>query len=187
MSLRQIARLSNQRFACLCRTLENINWLSQRPNLLIACYSNSLHVISLKLHDTMNYHFHWLPVRPCVVYKILSLIYKAINGAVPCYICDLLNYCTSKGTLRSSSQYPLATPKARLKTCGERTFPVAAPGLWNSIPLGIRSSSSIDSFKRRLKTYFFFNKIITLFIYLLFWMINMFNYLIIFKLVYSYT
>ena len=148
MSLRQIARLSNQRFACLCRTLENINWLSQRPNLLIACYSNSLHVISLKLHDTMNYHFHWLPVLHCLVYKILSLIYKADWA-------DLLNYCTSKGTLRSSSQYPLAAPRARLKTCGERTFPLAAPGLWNSIPLGIRSSSSIDSFKRRLKTYLF--------------------------------
>ena len=82
----------------------------------------------------------------CIVYKILSLIYKAINGAVLGYICDLLNYCTSKGTLRSSVQYPLATPKARLKTCGERTFPVAGPGLWKSIPLGIRSSSSIDSF-----------------------------------------
>ena len=72
---------------------------------------------------------HWLPVRHCIVYIILSLIYKAINGAVPGYICDFLNYCTSKGTLRSSVQYPLATPKARLKTCGERTFPVAAPGL----------------------------------------------------------
>ena len=60
---------------------------------------------------------------------------------------------SSKGTLRSSSQYPLATPKARLKTCGERTFPVAAPGLWNSIPLGIRSSSLNNSFKRHLKTY----------------------------------
>ena len=69
---------------------------------------------------------HWLPVRHCIVYKILSLIYKAINGAVPGYICDLLNYCTSKGTLRSSVQYPLATPKARLKTYGERTFPVAS-------------------------------------------------------------
>ena len=57
--------------------------------------------------------------------------------------------------LRSSSQYPLPTPKARLKTYGERTFPVAAPGLCNLIPLGIRSISSIDSFKRRLKTYLF--------------------------------
>lgn len=72
---------------------------------------------------------HWLHVRHCIIYIILSLIYKAINGAVPGYICDFLNYCTSKGTLRSSVQYPLATPKARVKTCGERTFPVAAPGL----------------------------------------------------------
>ena len=63
------------------------------------------------------------------LHNILSLVYKAVNGALPCYISDLLNYCTSKGTLRSSSQYPLATPKARLKTCGKRTFPVAAPGL----------------------------------------------------------
>ena len=98
---------------------------------------------------------HWLPVRHCMVYKILSLLYKAINGTVPRYICDLFDYRNSKGTLRSSSQYPLATPKARLKTCEEITFAVAAPGLWNSIPLGIRSSSSIDSLKRRLKTYLF--------------------------------
>ena len=57
MSLRQIARLSNQRFACLCCTLEDLNWLSQRLNLLIAFYSNSLHLISSRLHETMNYHF----------------------------------------------------------------------------------------------------------------------------------
>ena len=58
MSLRQIARLSNQRFTFLCCTLENLNWLSQSLNLLIACYSNSLHVKSLRLHEKkMNYHF----------------------------------------------------------------------------------------------------------------------------------
>ena len=98
---------------------------------------------------------HWLPVRHCIVYKILSLVYKAINGAVPCCISDLLNYRTSERTLRSSFQHLLATPKARLKTCGERTFPVAGPGLWNSIPLELRSSSSIDSFKRHFKPYLF--------------------------------
>ena len=76
-----------------------------------------------------------------------------INGAVPCCISDLLNYRTSERTLRSSFQHLLATPKARLKTCGERTFPVAGPGLWNSIPLELRSSSSIDIFKRHFKTF----------------------------------
>ena len=123
---------------------------------------------------------HWLPVRHFMVYEILSLLYKAINGTVPCHICDLFDYRNSKGTLRSSSQYP----KARLKTCGERTFAVAAPGPWNSIPLGIRSSSSINSFKRHLKTYPF-KQAYTFF--LIFFMVNLFNYLRSFKLVYSYV
>ena len=97
----------------------------------------------------------WLPVRHCIVYKILPLVYKAINGAVPYGIRDLLNYRTSERTLRSSFQHLLATPKARLKTCGERTFAVAGPGPWNSIPLELRSSSSIDISKRHFKTYLF--------------------------------
>ena len=116
---------------------------------------------------------HWLPVRHCIVYKILSLVYKAINGAVPCCISDLLNYRTSERTLRSSFQHLLATPKARLKTCGERTFPVAGPGLWNSIPLELRSSSSIDIFKRHFKTYLFKQVHNSLQFYQ---MINMFHY-----------
>ena len=53
-------------------------------------------------------------------------------------------------------QFPFFFPtsKARLKTYGERAFAVAAPRLWNSIPLELRSSSSIDIFKRHLKNIF---------------------------------
>ena len=98
---------------------------------------------------------HWLPVRYRIVFKILLLVYKALNGTAPSYISELLMYHTSERKLRSSSQHLLATPKARLKTYGERAFAVAAPRLWNSIPLELRSSSSIDIFKRHLKTYLF--------------------------------
>ena len=79
----------------------------------------------------------------------------------------------SERTLRSSFQHLLATPKARLKTCGERTVAVAGPGPWNSIPLELRSSSSIDISKRHFKTYLFkqasnsfqFYQLINMFIY----------------------
>ena len=98
---------------------------------------------------------HWLPVRYRIVFKILLLVYKALNGTAPSYISELLKYHTSERKLRSSSQHLLATPKARLKTYGERAFAVAAPRLWNSIPLELRSSSSTDIFKRHLKTYLF--------------------------------
>ena len=80
---------------------------------------------------------------------------------------------------QSSFQHLLATPKARLKTCGERTFAVAGPGLWNSIPLELRSGSSIDSFKRHFKTYLFKQASNSFQFYQ---MVNMFNNLRIFSI-----
>jgi len=38
---------------------------------------------------------------------------------------------------------------------GRRAFSSAAPQIWNHIPTTIRSSQSLDSFKRHLKTHYF--------------------------------
>ena len=54
---------------------------------------------------------HWLPVRYRIVFKILLLVYKALNGTAPSYISELLKYHTTERKLRSSSQHLLATPK----------------------------------------------------------------------------
>ena len=43
-------------------------------------------------------------------------------------------------------------PKA---TLGERAFVFAAPKFWNALQTFIRESTSIDTFKRKLKTHFF--------------------------------
>ena len=42
-----------------------------------------------------------------------------------------------------------------LTTLGDRSFAAAAPQLWNSLPYSIRSSRSVTSFKKTLKTFFF--------------------------------
>ncbi len=39
---------------------------------------------------------------------------------------------------------------------GDRAFSVAAPALWNVLPLSIKVSSSMDIFKKDLKTYLFY-------------------------------
>ena len=89
-----------------------------------------------------------------IVFKILLLTYKALNGLAPDYIKDLLKY-DSRRTLRSSNNRLLDEPRANLKTYGERAFSVAAPRLWNKLPLQIRLSSSEAVFKANLKTYLF--------------------------------
>jgi len=89
------------------------------------------------------------------MYEILLLVFKSINGEAPECITNLLHYKTQSRMLRSSSQRLLATTTARLKTYGDRAFSVAAPKLWNTLPLELRLSDSGDIFKKRLKTHLF--------------------------------
>ena len=100
-------------------------------------------------------NLHWLPVHYRITFKILLLTYKALNGLAPDYIKDLLKYNDSRRTLRSSNNRLLYEPRANLKTYGERAFSVAAPRLWNKLPLQIRLSSSEAVFKTNLKTHLF--------------------------------
>ncbi|XP_041946919.1 uncharacterized protein LOC121708371 [Alosa sapidissima] len=89
---------------------------------------------------------HWLPVNYRIHFKVLLFVFKALNGMAPQSIFDLLSpYCHSR-PLRSSSQL-LSVPKATLKTKGDRAFSVAAPRLWNNLPIEIKSSPTISSFK----------------------------------------
>ena len=42
---------------------------------------------------------------------------------------------------------------------GERAFSVAAPKLWNTLPLDLREEKETDEFKKKLKTFLFKNDI----------------------------
>lgn len=96
---------------------------------------------------------HWLPVEYRITYKILLLVYKAINGLSPSYISNLLSFCTSSYSLCSCSNKLLQVPRSKLKSYGDRRFSIAGPKLWNSIPASLRNADSLNSFKKHLKTY----------------------------------
>ena len=89
------------------------------------------------------------------VYKILLLTIKALNDLAPNYIGDMLCKYAPSRRLRSSSIKLLQLLSAKLKTYGERTFLVAAPKLWNSLPNLICQCSSLESFKTEIKTFIF--------------------------------
>ncbi len=98
---------------------------------------------------------HWLPIKLRVDFKIILFAYKALHNSAPDYICDLIKPYTASRSLRSSDQLLLSVPRSRCKTKGDRAFSVVAPKLWNSLPLNIRASPSLDAFKSSLKTYFY--------------------------------
>ncbi len=98
---------------------------------------------------------HWLPVEFWIGFKVLLMVFKALHGIFPKYIADLLIPYKNTRISRSSNQMILHVPKTRLKSKGDRAFSVAAPSLWNPLPMHIKSSPSVDAFKSRLKSYLF--------------------------------
>jgi len=95
---------------------------------------------------------HWLPVSESISFKILLLTYKIENGYAPFYIEDLVNHCVPSRSLRSTSQGLLTVPRSTTSTYGDQAFSIAAPRLWNTLPLMIRNAQSVSAFKRLLKT-----------------------------------
>ena len=98
---------------------------------------------------------HWLPVEQRIKFKLLLFTFKALNGAAPSYIRDLLTIHKGQRQLRSSSGNILVVPKTRLKTAGDRTFIYQAATLWNALPETIRSIKTVATFKCHVKTYLF--------------------------------
>ncbi len=55
-------------------------------------------------------------------------------------VTDLISVCQSSRSLRSNDQLLLMVPRSCQKCRGDRAFSVAAPRLWNTLPLSIRFS-----------------------------------------------
>jgi hypothetical protein len=98
---------------------------------------------------------HWLPIRSRIHFKLALITYKALSSSEPTYLASLLHpYTSGHSGLRSGDQNLLHKPPNNTNF-GSRAFRHAAPLVWNAIPLQVRSSSSISSFKRNLKTHYF--------------------------------
>src|SRR6218665_3432709 len=92
-------------------------------------------------------------------YKLALLVYKSLHGAAPDYLKSYVGYCVGVSTSRAGARLRSEVKgdlKVRIsKTCfGDRAFSVARPRCWNNIPTSIRSASTLDSFKSRLKTHY---------------------------------
>ena len=93
---------------------------------------------------------HWLKIKERIVFKILLIVFKSKIGLAPYDISVLLTDQQSNRTnklmnRRYESMY------------GQRSFSVAAPKLWNALPLHIREEQSLTIFKKTVKSYLLTN------------------------------
>ena len=105
----------------------------------------------------MRDKLHWLPIAARIQFKICLLTYKSLHGLAPQYIADFLKPVASvsrRSTLRSASNESLIIPATKT-AFGTRAFCVTGPTYWNQLPETAKNTATVDTFKRRLKTYLF--------------------------------
>ena len=98
---------------------------------------------------------HWLPVEKRIMFKVLVIIYKCFMNKAPVLLSSML-----------IRKFPDSTPDEDDYNCdfheglyypnlniGRRAFCFYAPRLWNVLPMYLRSSLTIEDYKKKLKTY----------------------------------
>jgi len=88
-------------------------------------------------------NLYWLPIHYRNMFIILLTTYKALNNLAPSYLRVLFIPYIPTRQLRSSSKNLLYVPRFNLRSYGVRSFSVAAPTLWNTLPFDIKNSSSV--------------------------------------------
>ena len=93
---------------------------------------------------------HWLRIESRIIFKILLLVYKMIQGTTP----KSLQLDFKSHNCRPEEFLMLKTSFCQSKY-GRRMFKYNAPRLWNALPLNIRTAENIDLFKKLVKTLLF--------------------------------
>ena len=96
----------------------------------------------------------WLPVARRIEFKLLVFTYRAVHGDAPKYLCDLVCPYTPTTVLHSAINNMLTVQRTHVKA-GDCSFTVAAATLQNTLPIDIKMSDTLATFKARLKTHFY--------------------------------
>lgn len=102
----------------------------------------------------MVFSLHWLPVKNGVDFKICLCTFKSLHGLAPSYISNLLTARVNSYNFRSSNQQLLNLPRNLQEDATRPSiFTVAAPKLWNSLPVRLGNLDCLNKFKCHLKAH----------------------------------
>ena len=90
-------------------------------------------------------------------YKLATLVYKSLRGQAPSYLVDDCQLIVDSGRpqIRSAHANVLTVPRRNTRL-DDRSFSVAGPRIWNSLPASLlQPDTEFGQFKRLLKAFLF--------------------------------
>ena len=132
-------------------TLRPYNY-TQRYSAMLACNKTKRD----SAQDCMKF-LHWLPIELRTKFKLLTIVFKTLQGNGPGYLqAKLITKMYQRTTRRSTAKgITLNAPFNKRKTYGDHGFTHTASSHWNKLPEYIRLAGDIRTFKRLLKTHYF--------------------------------
>ena len=97
----------------------------------------------------------WLPIQTLIDYKFAILAFRHFDGSLPQNLSSRPDVYQPSRSLRSSNGRLLKIPRWKLKSFGYRSFSYQEPVIWDSFPTHFKFSSSLTSYKSKLKTHLF--------------------------------
>ena len=134
-------------------TQKNISKLQKAQNLLARVVTCSPRSFQSSSHNLLQ-QLHWLPIKHRINFKIANITFRTLHSSQPVYLRSVLHSHLSTRSLRLSHTNLLSAPFVRT-SFGARSFSVAAPKIWNSLPPALRMCTSHDTFRHQLKTHYF--------------------------------
>ena len=85
-------------------------------------------------------------------YFLCSLMFKSIRGLAPTYLSDsiVMNADVNEHNTRGAQNMNVYLPRPRIEKY-KSSFLYKAGELWNALPLSVKESSDLETFKQRYK------------------------------------
>ena len=97
---------------------------------------------------------HWLHVQEKIHFRILTYVSKCLNSQALKYLSELFQIHQSSRDTRSSKEYRL-NQLVIPNRFSEKAFSYMGPVIWSNLDNSIRTATSVDKFKKQLKTFLF--------------------------------
>ena len=100
---------------------------------------------------------HCFPIWFRIQHKVLTFVYKTLNGDAPEYMKVLLKeHIPYRSSLISGNSYKvLCIPHTHRQIFATSSFSMAGPTYLNALPEDIKKSGDVATFKQKLKTHLF--------------------------------
>ena len=110
-------------------------------------------IFNLRRYDHITPYLkllHWLKIEYRIQYKVAVLVFKCVHGLAPPYLSELIDISHNR-QLRSALSNKLPVARANTAFVHNSSFTSMGPRIWNALPTSIRTATSLETFKTKLK------------------------------------